>query len=281
MTNSAGGNAGSAPRTAAGKASNLLERVLSALVLGPVTLAVVWAGGLPFLVMVAVSAVLCAYEWQSMIDGGRIPLWARAVGCSLVLAALGVYVWLGVFSALGVSVVGGLALTALAREGDRWLAGLAVPYAALGTVALIWLRFEPAGGLLPFLFLLLVVWACDIGAYAAGRTIGGPKLAPRISPAKTWAGLIGGAVCSGAIGVGFGLWLGGATRLAAVAAFLAVAAQVGDLLESALKRRCKVKDSGQLIPGHGGLLDRIDGLMVAAPVLALLQAMTGLELAWP
>jgi phosphatidate cytidylyltransferase len=125
-------------------------------------------------------------------------------------------------------------------------------------------------------WLLLVVWTTDIGAYFAGRSIGGPKLAPRISPGKTWAGLVGGMAAAGLVGglltalAGAGFWLA-----AGLGALLAAVAQAGDLFESRLKRHAGVKDSGHLIPGHGGLLDRIDGLVFAAPTFALVVALMG------
>jgi phosphatidate cytidylyltransferase len=280
LTNTTGGNAGSAPRAQAGRTSDLKIRALSSLVLGPAVLAVVWIGGWAFLALVALGGVLAAHEWLKMLDGGRLPAPLRAAASAFVAVVLAVHVLTGPLPAVAAALAGGVAVAFAAPAPFRRLAGLAVPYAAIGAISLIVLRQSPGQGLGLFLFLLLTVWACDIGAYAAGRTIGGPKLAPRISPAKTWAGLIGGAVSSALVGLGFHLWDGAPLVAAAVAPALAVAAQAGDLMESALKRRCKVKDSGHLIPGHGGLLDRIDGLMVAAPVLAVLQAAVGLDLAW-
>jgi phosphatidate cytidylyltransferase len=127
------------------------------------------------------------------------------------------------------------------------------------------------------LFLLLVIWATDVGAYLCGRWIGGPKLAPVISPGKTWSGTVGGVAVAAAMGAALGLVAEpGAWGSAAVLALvIAVAAQLGDLGESAVKRRCGVKDSGRLIPGHGGLLDRVDSVMLAAPVMAALGLWLG------
>lgn len=192
---------------------------------------------------------------------------------ALVLAVM-------VLSALALGGVFFIALVMLValqmiREWDRltinenivWrLAGLV--YVAVPCACLVWLRSEPEGGVL-VLTILFIVWATDIGAYFAGRMIGGPKLAPAISPNKTWAGLGGGVVAAAiitAIATSFapfptrvsdGLLIGGA---------LAVLGQAGDLFESWLKRRAGVKDSGNLIPGHGGLLDRVDGLILTVPV---------------
>lgn len=157
------------------------------------------------------------------------------------------------------------------NENIMWrLAGLV--YVALPCASLLWIRSEPDGAKL-VLTLLLAVWATDIGAYFAGRMIGGPKLAPAISPNKTWAGLAGGMVAAAVvtmIAISFSPYpktVGGAFGLGLV---IAVLGQAGDLFESWLKRRAGVKDSGTLIPGHGGLLDRIDGLILTTPLFALL-----------
>jgi phosphatidate cytidylyltransferase len=155
-------------------------------------------------------------------------------------------------------------------------------YVGLAGIALIWLRHDPLAGLPNILFLLLVVWASDVGAYLAGRLLGGPRLAPRISPGKTWAGACGGLLAAVAMGyiVAVCFWLssGGAGlswRIAVVAVALGFASQLGDLLESAIKRHFGVKDSGRLIPGHGGLFDRLDGFLTAGPLAALLALALG------
>ena len=155
------------------------------------------------------------------------------------------------------------------------LAGLA--YVGLPATALIWLRADIELGQATLFWLMAVVWGTDIGAYAAGRLIGGPKLAPALSPKKTWAGLIGGMVSAGAAGAVTAHLLGDETLLplAAFSAALAVLAQGGDLFESWLKRLSGVKDSGWLIPGHGGILDRIDGFLVVAAAAGLIQLATG------
>ncbi|MCH7931170.1 MAG: CDP-archaeol synthase, partial [Proteobacteria bacterium] len=132
-------------------------------------------------------------------------------------------------------------------------------------------------------WLFAVVWATDVGAYFAGRGVGGPKLLPRISPGKTWAGLVGGVVCAALVGAAAAalLDLPSHAPLILVSALLAVVAQAGDLFESMVKRRFKAKDSGTLIPGHGGVLDRLDGLLAAAPVVAVITVFSGQGvLAW-
>jgi phosphatidate cytidylyltransferase len=185
---------------------------------------------------------------------------------------------------------GGIAFTLIVAAGMlglavEWLlmsrrpllipAGLA--YIAVPGAAILWLRDDPVAGRANVLFLLFVVWACDIGAYLVGRWIGGARLAPSISPGKTWSGALGGLLIAIAVGLLAAHLLSGVTtwRAAVCAAFLAVVAQAGDLLESFIKRRLEVKDSGHLIPGHGGLFDRLDGVMAVAPVAAVLAFALG------
>ena len=167
-------------------------------------------------------------------------------------------------------------------RGAPVLRVLAWTYGLAALVALLWLRHQPAFGRETVLWVLVCIWATDIGAYFVGRTAGGAKLAPRISPGKTWSGLIGGmawaAVASAALGYAFGL--GETVPLAIAGAVLAVVGQAGDLLESAAKRRAGVKDSGHLIPGHGGLLDRIDGLMAVLVAVAIARLVAGPSWPW-
>ena len=165
---------------------------------------------------------------------------------------------------------------ASSRKRPLWLAAGLV-YIAVPCIAMSWLRATPETGLAIILWLLAVIWATDIGAYFAGRGIGGPKLAPRISPKKTWAGLAGGMIAAGVVGAVAAavLDLPDSLELIAFSMTLAVVAQGGDLAESAVKRHFKVKDSGTIIPGHGGLLDRLDGLLTAAPAVAAVALMSG------
>jgi len=145
-------------------------------------------------------------------------------------------------------------------------------YAALPAAALVWLRGDPALGAVAVVYLFAVAWTTDTASYAGGRLIGGPKLAPRISPRKTWSGFIVGAVTPALVGYAFALALKGTSplKLALVSVALALACQMGDLVESWVKRRFGAKDMSQMIPGHGGLLDRIDGLLFAAILAALI-----------
>jgi phosphatidate cytidylyltransferase len=154
--------------------------------------------------------------------------------------------------------------------GFAWLAA-GFGYALIPALALLWIRERAAHGLDLLLWVFIVTWSTDIGAYFAGRTIGGPKLAPAISPNKTWAGLVGGMVAAGLLG---GFWVVGLDLpriLLLLAPLFAIGAQIGDLFESGLKRRAGVKDSGAILPGHGGVLDRLDGLVVVASLTALVQ----------
>ncbi|PGH53926.1 phosphatidate cytidylyltransferase [Azospirillum palustre] len=263
------------------KTGDLKVRVLSALVMAPVVLGAVWAGGWVFHALIAFGSVIAVSEWTSIVPSAR-RLPARLMATIGILVALMVQIVAGPAAGLGAATAFAV-LTAIVGGGsDRGLLGFGVLYVAVGMAGLMWLRDLPDSGLSLFLFVLFAIWATDIGAYAAGRSIGGPKLAPRISPKKTWAGLIGGMAASALFGWLVALAFGAARPdiALAVGAATAVVGQAGDLFESAVKRRYNVKDSGQLIPGHGGILDRIDGLLAAAPVLALFHAAVGSVLSW-
>jgi phosphatidate cytidylyltransferase len=178
---------------------------------------------------------------------------------------------------LGGALLG--ALVAWMFDGPSVWTGLGVVYLGLPALALIWLRSLPDLGWGLLLGLLVVVWTTDTAAYVAGRSLGGPRLAPAVSPSKTWSGLCGGVLGAALVGA-LAAWLLGSGRPAQAAglgAILAAVSQLGDLIESAFKRLAGVKDSGSLIPGHGGILDRVDGLLLAAPVLALLGLIAGPE----
>ncbi|PWC34433.1 phosphatidate cytidylyltransferase [Azospirillum sp. TSO35-2] len=249
--------------------------------MAPIVLGAVWAGGWVFHALIAFGAVVAVSEWGNLVPSAR-RLPARLMSTFGILLALMAQIAAGPAAAIGLAIAFSV-ITAIAGGGnDRGLLGFGVVYVAAGIVGLMWLRDLPTIGLALFLFAMLAVWATDIGAYAAGRSIGGPKLAPRISPKKTWAGLIGGMLSAALVGWLVALVSGAARPDIAlpVGAAIAVVGQIGDLFESAVKRRYNVKDSGQLIPGHGGILDRIDGLLVAAPVLALFHATLGTVLSW-
>lgn len=241
--------------------SDFYTRAISALVLAPVAIFCVWYGGIAWNLLLLVAMAGLGWEWGKLA-GLKHP-WQLGAALALVWAA---EVW-------GGPIAGLLAVPVLwlaARLVFGRFSGLGVPYAGLGGIALIWLRQLPAG-LEDTVFLVIVVWGTDIGAYLAGRLLGGPKLAPRISPGKTWAGSIGGLLIAAAAGAALAAALHGAALPAfAAGALLSFCAQAGDLLESAIKRKLGVKDSGRTIPGHGGLFDRLDGFLAAAPVAAVL-----------
>jgi phosphatidate cytidylyltransferase len=245
---------------------DLRKRAISAAVLAPLALLCIWLGAVPWTALLAVGVAGLAWEWVELC-GARPLAWPGVLVPLAVLAA-------GAVSAadregLALAVIAAGALAAWAASGRRALA-LGVPYIALGGIALVWLRSGGAAGRTNVLFVVLLVWASDVGAYAAGRLFGGPKLAPLVSPSKTWAGSAGGLAAAALMGAAVA-WAsgGGVGRAALLAGGLGVACQAGDLLESWIKRRFGVKDSGRLIPGHGGLLDRLDGLLAAAPAAAL------------
>ncbi|MBR0657352.1 phosphatidate cytidylyltransferase [Plastoroseomonas arctica] len=264
---------------------DLRKRVLSALVLGPTAIACVWLGATPWTVLMAIAVAILAWEWVHLCG-----LHTRALpGAAVPLAVLGA----GAFAvaerpalALGCLLAGFLltwvASRGLPRAGRRvrlppLRLALGVLYIGIAGIALIELRHDNEAGRDNVLFLLLVVWASDIGAYLAGRALGGPRLMPSVSPNKTWSGALGGLLLAVIVGlVAARILAPGAVLWAApVAVLISLMAQAGDLLESAIKRHFAVKDTSSLIPGHGGLLDRLDGVLAAAPVAALLAMASG------
>ncbi|MFP3944880.1 MAG: phosphatidate cytidylyltransferase [Alphaproteobacteria bacterium] len=261
--------------------SPLTLRLISAAVLIPVALAVTALGGGVFALFVALAAAVMAREWVR-ICAGRPAAAGEAGLIAGVLAAAALAAFWHPLAAL-LAGAGGAAISAHgaaepARDGRArgfWLAfgGL---YLSAAVTATLWLRAEP-GGYAAFMWLLLLVWSTDTGAYAFGRLIGGPAFVPRFSPSKTWAGVGGGilaAVAAGLLAAEIGLHPealgpGRGEPLWPYAVLFALAAQTGDILESAAKRHFGVKDSGTLIPGHGGVLDRMDGYLLAVCVAAL------------
>ena len=260
-------------------------RVLSALVLAPLPIAAIWFGWPWLPLLTAAAAAVMAWEWGRLCRGGNFGR-TGIVLVAVVLVAVAAASLASTGLALGTAVAGaGLVLWAARETKDadpQWTAFGAI-WVALPCVCLLWLARDGLAGRPTLLWLLAVVWATDIGAYAVGRTFGGPRLAPRWSPRKTWTGLAGGIVCAALTGWATAAWLGisPAAPLVGVSAGLAIVEQFGDLAESAAKRRFGVKDSSGLIPGHGGLLDRLDGLLAVIPVVALLTLIGGRSLlAW-
>ncbi len=260
------------------KHTNLALRAASSAVLVPVVLGALWLGGWAFWALVLVMGLAALWEGAALLTPG-LARWrlAAVVVCLICIMVMGqlapikmawglVLLCLPLWLLLGEGVTQRLSLAGL---------GLYVVGPCLGFV---FLRGAPDLGLAQALFLCFSVWGTDTGAYFAGRLIGGPKLCPAISPNKTWAGLLGGMALAALFGYGVAQGFGFATPLwsAGLAAVTAVVAQAGDFFESWLKRRAGVKDSGHLIPGHGGVLDRVDGLLFAAAFLAYFHYKGGL-----
>ncbi|MGE0283719.1 MAG: phosphatidate cytidylyltransferase [Rhizobiaceae bacterium] len=258
--------------------SNLQLRVISAVILAAVVLAITWLGGTPFRLMACLIGAAILFEWSAMssrVSGaGNRTMAAAGLAIVLIPMALGASAVLS--HAILVLVVIATALHALASRTSLWSAG-GLAYAGLSALSLAYLRDSDSAGLIAILFLFAVVWATDILAYFVGRAIGGPKLAPAISPGKTQSGALGGA--AGGIAAGLAIALATVASnlpvIALVALILSIVSQVGDLFESWVKRRHGVKDSGSIIPGHGGVMDRVDGLVAAAFALYVLGALLG------
>lgn len=253
--------------------SELTQRVISAVILAVLAIFAAWYGGVPFALIWIGLAVAVAFEWGRIVDPPRAPLLGAAVGLALIVAfaMIDSPQW-SIFALVDCAVVG--AVIATANRG--WTAAGAI-YAFVLGMATIVLRGKGADGFVAILFLFAAVWLTDIGAYFAGRTFGGPKFAPAISPKKTWSGVIGGLL-SGVAGSMIVLAVAGYPLRGAhvlIALVLAMAVVLGDLIESFIKRRFGVKDAGSLIPGHGGFMDRLDGFVIAAALAAAIGVTRG------
>jgi phosphatidate cytidylyltransferase len=271
------------PAAVAGQGSrNLLMRVIAGAVLAPVAIAIAYAGGWPWITLVTLAAIGLYIEWLTIVGAGRE---MRVVGVgTIALAIAGCCLALGGIDAALLALVLGLAgIACFSPERRRWSAA-GFGYAAVAQLASVWVRLDPEMGFVTLVFVLLIVWATDIGGYVAGRGIGGPKLWPRVSPKKTWAGAIGGFLASLIVAAGFAMF--GSNKsdptltlkmapLLLLAAVLSIASQLGDLFESAVKRRFGVKDSSHVIPGHGGLMDRLDGFVAAVLLAAFFGFLRG------
>jgi phosphatidate cytidylyltransferase len=259
---------------AGGDQRNLLMRIAAALVLAPLAIGAAYAGGWYWTALVTIGAIGLFVEWLAVTYTARnVPVTIAGVVALVLMAP-----FLAVGNVVGALVVLALGLIAVglcATEPRMWaVAGFL--YAAVAQVASVVVRLDEAKGLAALILVLLVVWATDIGGYFAGRAIGGPKLWPRVSPKKTWSGAIGGFVASLLVAIGFSASdLGKTLPLVILAAMLSVAAQFGDLFESALKRRFGVKDSSHIIPGHGGVMDRLDGFVAAIVLAAIFGVLRG------
>jgi phosphatidate cytidylyltransferase len=255
--------------------ADLGPRLVSSLVLATVAIAVLWAGGVLFAMFWLAVGLAILWEWQGLVGETRHSprFLAGAVGIA-VAAAFASYIALGIAS---VALVAAAVLTALIAQGsDRFFAGAGVLYAGALVICAIALRLSDAFGLIAIAWLFALVWGTDIMAYFGGRLIGGPKLWPRVSAGKTWSGTLVGIFCGALCGLLVALLGGDRTSILPVlllSLLLAAISQGGDLAESALKRRFDVKDSGALIPGHGGVMDRLDGFTAACICAALIGAL--------
>jgi phosphatidate cytidylyltransferase len=253
---------------------NLLLRVLAALVLAPLAIAIAYAGGRLWSGLVTLAAIGLYVEWLMIVGAARR---VRAIAPGVVaLAIAGFCLGSGLIEASLLVLAIGFAGVALASPERRGWTVSGFGYAAAAEIASTLLRLDQVWGFAALILVLLVVWGTDIGGYFAGRGIGGPKLWPRVSPKKTWAGAIGGFAASLLISAGFvAFGVGKTGPLLLLGAVLSIAAQLGDLFESAVKRRFGVKDSSHLIPGHGGLLDRLDGFVAAVVLAAIFGLLRG------
>jgi phosphatidate cytidylyltransferase len=254
----------------------LALRVCSALVLVPLALGAAYLGGWPFAVLWGLAAMVVLWEWNSLVAGSdqRIVLTTGGASLALAIALVLTGHLLAAVIVLAISTLGVASLAPAKRR--TWIAA-GVPYAGALGVAPIVLRSDNGEGFLAIIFLFAVVWTTDIAAYFAGRAIGGPKLMPRVSPNKTWSGAIGGTLAAVVVALALAkvTALSGLFAIAMLAVILSICAQGGDLFESFLKRRFGAKDSGHLIPGHGGLMDRLDGFVTASVMAALIGLLRG------
>ncbi|MGC2320275.1 MAG: phosphatidate cytidylyltransferase [Bradyrhizobium sp.] len=253
---------------------NLLMRVIAALVLAPLAIAIAYAGGWLWAALVTLAAIGLYVEWLMIVGAVRE---RRVVGLGVVaLAVAGFCLGFGRIDASLIALALGFAAVALFSPERRVWTATGFAYAAAAEIASVLVRLDRIEGFAALTLVLLVVWVTDIGGYFAGRGIGGPKLWPRVSPKKTWAGAIGGFVASLVVAAGFVLFgLGKVGPLLLLGAVLSVASQLGDLFESAVKRRFGVKDSSHIIPGHGGLMDRLDGFVAAVVMAAIFGFLRG------
>jgi len=256
-----------------GSASNAIaKRIASGAVIATLGFLITYWGALPFGILTFAVAAVMSWEWSRMVRGAdadsALYVHLLTVLAAAVLTAFGM-------AGLAVAAVAAGAFTVLALVFGRdhaVLSMLGVVYTGLPIIALGWLRSDGGLGFLAAIFVLATVAVTDTAAYAAGRTIGGPKLLPSVSPNKTWSGLAGGIAVAAVFGAAFPSFSGSGEMLwlLGLAAVLAVIAQGGDLAESALKRHFELKDASDLIPGHGGFMDRMDGIVTASIAAALL-----------
>jgi phosphatidate cytidylyltransferase len=268
--------------------SNLALRVLSAAVLAPLAIAAAWVGTWVFALFWLAAALLVLWEWIHLVAGPRHTLMFSASASALAVAALVEFRERPITAALLV-VLGAIASLIFAQRRHRLWITAGIFYAGVLLLAPMLLREDPDYGVFAIVLLFAVVWTTDVMAYVVGRVFGGPKLCPPVSPKKTWSGAVGGTLCATAVAVvlpralaafpveEFALVakLAQPGVLAALGLSLSILAQLGDLLESWIKRRFGAKDASHLIPGHGGVMDRLDGFWAAALAACLIGIARG------
>jgi phosphatidate cytidylyltransferase len=247
---------------------NLLMRLAAGLVLAPLSIAIAYAGGWLWAVLVTLVIIGLYIEWLTIVGTRTFAVtWAGAAALTIAVYFLAAGQNKPALLCLGF----GLVIVVLLSTERRLWAGAGFAYAALAGLTSILVRFDRVYGFAALIFVLLIVWATDTAGYFAGRGFGGAKLWPQVSPNKTWAGAVGGFVASLTVAIGFAFFNPARTvPLLLLGASLSIVAQLGDLFESAVKRRFGVKDSSRIIPGHGGLLDRLDGFVAAIVLAAIL-----------
>lgn len=270
-------HAGTSARPGAGARSNLALRIVSAAVLAPVALGVAYLGGWFFAAFWLIAAALVLWEWLALTDARASRFLFPSVAAGLAVTAA-IAEWQRPITASLVVLLGIFAVAVFAPSARRGWVMAGVVYAGALLIAPVLLRSDPQLGFFAIVFLFGIVWATDILGYFTGRAIGGPKLAPAISPGKTWAGAFGGtgaAVVAGYVGSRYAGIDTDPLALTMVAGTLSIVAQAGDLLESWIKRQFDAKDASRIIPGHGGVMDRLDGFWAAAVVAALIGVLRG------
>jgi phosphatidate cytidylyltransferase len=256
--------------------SNLAIRVASSLVLAPIAVGTAYYGGIVFIVFWMIAAFCVIWEWDTLVCAhDKSPV--LTIG-SVAIAGAGLLLTLGrTVTVIALILLGMLGAAALASKIRRGWCVAGVAYAGALLIAPVLLRRDAALGFVAILFLFTVVWLTDVVAYFCGRALGGPKLMPSVSPNKTWSGAFGGTLGAIIGGVVVASYAGimNLVAVAVLAGLLSVASQAGDLLESWIKRQFDAKDAGSLIPGHGGVMDRLDGFLVAAVVAAVVGIVRG------
>ena len=273
--------------------TTLQKRVLTSLIMVPVVIGAMRSGHPLIDILVYFVGIMLSWEWSAMMPNKRANVYAVcyafALGCSLI-------VFNRIVLFLLIAAVTAFVYFKAKDEKHRYLLTLGVPYISIGVGALCWMYYlfdafgsipGEKGSFVMTLWFILMVWSVDIGGYIIGTSLRGPKLAPKISPNKTWSGLIGGVILAVAVSSIYmyatksiyklPLPLNEQLKYAQLGAFIAFIAQIGDLVESAIKRHLQLKDSSTLIPGHGGVFDRIDGLIFAAPIVYCLFTLFSFE----